>query len=99
MPARSPMGAISGRPADLRTVMVAGGTAGVLATPAGAMKVGDEIVSVSRFTTATFAPGTDITAEFITPVAVVDQINNTGGSNTTGQLLLVTYARANVKLG
>jgi hypothetical protein len=95
MPTRAPLTQISGRPRDVKTMHVAGGVAGILACPAGTIKVGDEIVSVSRFTTATFVPGTDLTAEFISPVTVADQISNVGGTSTAGQLLLVVYATRN----
>lgn len=98
MPAKSPLTSIGGKPRNLKTIMVAGGAAGVLAAPAGSLAVGDEIISVARFTTATFAPGTDLTAEFVSAmggtgtVSTADQISNAGGTATTGQLLLVTYA-------
>lgn len=98
MPATPPQTQESGRSVDLRTCFVAGGVAGVLASPAGAFAVGDEIQSVARFTTATFAPGTDLTSQFVTTITVVDQINNTGGSSTAGQLLFVTYYRRNARL-
>jgi hypothetical protein len=101
MPAISALTSLGGKPRDLKHVYVAGGAAGVLAAPAGSLALGDEIISVSRFTTATFAPGTDLTAEFITAmggdgvVRTVDSISNLGGTATTGQLLLVTYASRN----
>jgi hypothetical protein len=98
MPKLAPITQVSGRPRDLKTMFVAGGVAGVLACPAGSIKVGDEIVSVARFTTATFVPGTDLTAEFVNVAAVADQIDNTGGSSTAGQLLLVTYATRNSRM-
>lgn len=104
MPAEAPLSSWGGKPRDLRTVFVAGGVAGALATPAGAFNIGDEIISVARFTTATFAPGTDLTAEFLTgtgggtgKVTIADTISNVGGSSTAGQLLLVTYARKNAR--
>lgn len=89
---------MGGKPRNIKTVFVAGGAAGNLAAPAGSLAVGDEIISVARFTTATFAPGTDLTAEFIAAmggtgtVTTAAQISNTGGTSTAGQLLLVTYA-------
>lgn len=99
MPTQSPLSNTSAKPRNLKTVFVAGGAAGVLAAPAGSFAVGDEIIRVARFTTATFAPGTDITSEFLTAtgagrgvITVADQISNLGGSSTAGQLLLVTYA-------
>lgn len=98
MPAISPLTSIGGKPRNVKTVFVAGGAAGVLSSPAGSLAVGDEIISVARFTTATFAPGTDLTAEFISAmggtgtVTTATQISNLGGSSTAGQLLLVTYA-------
>lgn len=103
MPTQSPITRMSGKPGDMKGVFVAGGVAGVLAAPAGTFKVGDEIIYVARFTTATFAPGTDLTAEFITAmggsgvVSVADQISNLGGTSTAGQLLLVTYATRNAR--
>lgn len=104
MPVEAPLSSIGGKPRDVRTVFVAGGAAGNLAAPAGSFNIGDEIISVARFTTATFAPGTDLTSEFLTgtgggtgKVTVADQISNTGGSSTAGQLLLVTYARKDTR--
>lgn len=104
MPAAYPLTSMGGKPRDVRSVFVAGGAAGALAAPAGSFNVGDEIISVSRFTTATFAPGTDLTAEFLTgtgngtgKVTVADTINNTGGTSTAGQLLLVIYARQGLR--
>lgn len=98
MPATPPQTQESGRNVDQRTVFVAGGAAGLLGTPSGSILPGDEIQSVARFTTATFAPGTDLTSQFVSPVVVADQINNTGGTSTAGQLLLVTYYRRNARL-
>jgi hypothetical protein len=95
MPATSPINTLAGKPRDLKTMWVAGGAAGVLACPAGTIKATDEIISVARFTTATFAPGTDLSAEF--SVNAADSIKNTGGTATTGQLLLVTYATRHPK--
>jgi hypothetical protein len=98
MPTQSPLSNTGAKPRNLKTVFVAGGAAGVLAAPAGSMAVGDELVSVARFTTASFAPGTNLTAEFLSAmggtgrITTADQISNLGGTATTGQLLLVTYA-------
>jgi hypothetical protein len=99
MPTQSPLSSTGAKPRNLKTVFVSGGAAGNLAAPAGSLAVGDEIISVARFTTATFAPGTNLTAEFITAtgagrgvITTADQISNTGGTSTAGQLLLVTYA-------
>lgn len=103
MPAQSPLTSFGGKPRDLKTVFVAGGVAGVLAGPAGSLAVGDEVISVARFTTATFAPGTDLTAEFLVAmggtgvVTVATQISNLGGTSTAAQLLLVTYATRNAR--
>jgi len=99
MPAESPLSRLGGKPGDLACMYVAGGAAGVLACPAGTIGVGDEVICVSRFTTATFAPGTDITSEFLTAMGgtgkctVALQISNLGGSSTAGQLLCVLYAK------
>lgn len=101
MPAQSPLTSFGGKPRDLKTVFVAGGVAGALAAPAGSLAVGDEVISVARFTTATFAPGTDLTAEFLAAmggtgvVSTAATISNAGGTSTAGQLLLVTYASRN----
>ena len=96
MPTQSPITQVSGRPVDLKTMFVAGGVAGPLACPAGTILSTDEIVSVARFTTADFTPGTDLTDEF--SVTDDDEIDNTGGTSTANQLLLVTYATRNSRL-
>ncbi len=96
MPTKSPITRISGKPGDVKTMFVAGGVAGALACPAGTILADDEIISVARFTTASFAPGTDLTDEFT--VTDDDEIDNTGGTSTAGQLLLVTYATRNSRL-
>lgn len=96
MPTLSPITRISGKPGDVKTMFVAGAVAGALACPAGTIGANDEIISVARFTTATFAPGTDLTAEF--SVTAADTISNVGGTSTAGQLLLVTYATRNSRL-
>jgi hypothetical protein len=103
MPAVAPLTSFGGKPRHLKTTFVAGGAAGVLSGPAGTLAVGDEVISVARFTTATFAPGTDLTAEFITAmdgtgvVSTATQISNLGGTSTAAQLLLVTYATRDVR--
>lgn len=94
MPTLSPIPTIGDSPRNIKTMWVAGGVAGVL-TCTG-IKVGDRIISVARFTTASFAPGTDLTAEFKNPAVVVNQIDNTGGTSTAAQLLLVTYGTRDV---
>lgn len=104
MPAISRLTSIGGKPRNLKHAYVAGGAAGALAAPAGSFALGDEIIHVARFTTATFAPGTDLTNEFITAmggtgvVTTADTISNLGGTSTAGQLLLVTYAARDARM-
>lgn len=72
----------------LQTDLVAGGAAGNLTLTGVA--VGDELVFVGRFSTAAaIATLTDLTAEF--SITATNTINNTGGTATTGDTLMVIW--------
>lgn len=72
----------------IQTDLVAGGAAGNLTLTGVA--VGDELVFVGRFSTAAaIATLTDLTAEF--SITATNTINNTGGTATTGDTLMVIW--------
>jgi len=72
----------------LQVDLVAGGAAGNLTLTGVA--VGDELAFVGRFSTAAaIATLTDLTAEF--SVTAANTINNTGGTATTGDTLMVIW--------
>lgn len=88
MPASQTPSSGSIAPTQLKSLFVAGGAAGAL-TCTGIKANRDKIISVARFTTATFAPGTDLTSQF--SISADDTITNLGGTATTGQLLYVLW--------
>lgn len=69
---------------------IAGGAAG--AHTLTGIKIGDRIVAVWAFVTVTSNMQTviDITAEFL-PVTADDTIDNTGGTDTTADFLVILY--------
>jgi hypothetical protein len=72
----------------IKVTLVAGGAAGNL-TLTG-IATGDELSFVGRFSTAAaIATLTDLTAEF--SVTAANTINNTGGTATTGDTLMVVW--------
>jgi hypothetical protein len=72
----------------VKVTLVAGGAAGNL-TLTG-IAVGDELSFVGRFSTAaSIATLTDLTAEF--SITAGNTINNTGGTATTGDTLMVVW--------
>lgn len=72
----------------VKVTLVAGGAAGNL-TLTG-IAVGDELSFVGRFSTAaSIATLTDLTAEF--SITATNTINNTGGTVTTGDTLMVVW--------
>lgn len=89
--------AIAVTPGTTKTAVISGGTAGAL-TVTG-LAASDELVSVIRFDVAsdsgTSATGNkvqdviDLTSEF--SVSAANTIDNTGGTNTTGDKLMVIY--------
>lgn len=70
----------------LKQTVAAGGAAGDI-TVTG-IAVGDQLISVVNLT-----DGTDVTSEF--SITAADTINNTGGTATTGDVLLVLYNDVN----
>lgn len=68
---------------SLRTRVIAGGAAGNL-TVTG-IAVGDELKAVQRVDAA----AANIVSEFT--ISAANTINNTGGTNTTGHVLLVIW--------
>jgi hypothetical protein len=73
---------------NLKQALIAGGAAGNL-TVTG-IKTTDHLVSVVVFTTAAaIATAANLTAEF--SITALNTINNTGGTATTNNAVLVTY--------
>lgn len=75
-------------------VMVAGGTAGDHTVDEA--DVGDAVVNVQRVTfdaSAVITSTTDLTTEFESPVEEDGKINNSGGTNSTDAVLLITLAK------
>lgn len=76
-----------------------GGTAGDH-TVVGGIEDGDAIQQVLRITlvtgasTTTISSSADLTSEFTDPVESDNTINNDGGTNTTGAILVCIYADA-----
>jgi hypothetical protein len=84
---------------NLRQCVLAGSTAGAFATPASVgVEVGDTIqqvlrirLKVSSTSLCTLSSCVDLTSEFVNPVDTADQVENTGGTNSTNALLLVLF--------
>ena len=99
MPIRSPATKSSSRP-NIAFKFANGAAAGnVTVTGIGA---NDEIISViavglTEGTPNTFTGIADLTSEFT--ISAANQINNTGGTSTSGKLLLVTYWPRPAQLG
>lgn len=76
-------------PLEIKTAVVAGGVAGNITVTGIATE--DTLVSVIRFTGGgvDVTDVEDLTSEFT--ITAADTINNTGGTNTTGDKLLVIY--------
>lgn len=92
MPVKSPIPTINGRNADERSRWIAGGAAGNLACTG--ILADDYLIEVGGFSLTEGTPNTttprNLTAEFT--ISAADQINNTGGTNTTGFTLYVRWA-------
>lgn len=68
----------------IRHIVIAGGAAGALATVTG-IALGDRLIAVID----TSAAGPNLASEFT--VTAADTIDNTGGTDTTGMILLVVW--------
>lgn len=82
------------QPSSLRQVVISGGAAGDLAVTG--IDPHDSLVAVQRFVGAGVAVTdvADLTSEFT--ITAVDTINNTGGTNTTGDKLVVWWIDRNL---
>jgi hypothetical protein len=79
---------VPGAKYDLKQSVISGGAAG--AHTVTGIAVGDELVSVMEFATAaSIATLTDLTSEFT--ISDTDEIDNTDGTATTSDALLVTW--------
>lgn len=97
MPKNSPIPVSNADPALLKFALIVGGAAGNL-TVAG-IKAGDKLKFVGGSTVAspTFTPTGDLTAQFT--ITADNTINNTGGSATTGALLLIVWVTRSTQIG
>ena len=76
------------------TAIISGGAAGAHALPGGGpLDTGDDLLSV-RHVSADLVTNADLTAEF--SITGSNTIDNTAGTDTTGDFLVVTWAEANV---
>lgn len=78
---------------NLKIGVGAGGTAGNH-TISGGIEDGDAIQQVLRVTLSSdeYSSGADLTSEFTDPCASDNTISNSGGTNTTGALLVCIFA-------
>lgn len=81
---------ISGHPYTFAQAVVPGDAAGDHTVPG--IRDGDQLVAV-RHVSADFVTNNDLTAEFSIPAGSARTINNAAGTNTTGDFLVVAFAR------
>lgn len=79
---------------NLKVVPISGGAAGDH-TVTG-IKTTDKLISVIHWTPTTLVPA-DLTSEFT--ISAANTINNTGGTDTSGDFLLVYYSQAHARGG
>ena len=79
---------ISGYDRTVAVAVIPGGPAGAHAIPGDLDASGDELVSVVEDAAGVL---TDRTAEF--SISAHNEIDNTAGTDTTGDFLIVTYAK------
>jgi len=80
----------SGHPYLISQSVRPGGAAGDHQVPS--IRAGDTLVSV-RHVSGDFVTNADLTSEFSIPAGTVETINNAAGTDTTGDFLIVTFAR------
>lgn len=85
-----PLPTFSGHPFLISTSVRPGAAAGDHQVPS--IHDGDTLVSV-RHVSADFVTNADLTAEFSIPSGSVETINNAAGTDTSGDYLIVTFAR------
>lgn len=83
---------LSGFPRPIATAIVPGGAAGNHKV-VGDLRAGDSLISV-RHVSADLVTNADLTAQFTIPAASNATINNAAGTDTTGNFLIVTWAKA-----
>lgn len=83
---------LSGFPRTIATAIVPGGAAGNHQVP-GDLQAGDDLISV-RHVSGDLVTNADLTAEFTIPAGSNATINNAAGTVTTGDFLVVTWAKA-----
>lgn len=75
----------------IKTRCIAGGAAGNLSCPG--VSVGDQLLGIVGFKLTEGTPNTMTPGGFLSEftITAADTINNTGGTNTTGYVLFVTF--------
>jgi len=86
------MPTISGFPRPISTAIVPGAPAGSHDVP-GALAAGDTLLAVTRVTDADPPVASDLTAEFSIPASTAKTIDNAAGTDTSGDFLVVTWAK------
>lgn len=84
---------ISGHPRRIESVVIPGGAAGEHAEIPGNLRAGDQLISV-RHVSSDFVTNADLTAEFSIVAGKHGAIDNTAGTNSTGNFLIVTWSPA-----
>ena len=87
------MPTLSGFSRTITTAIVPGGAIGAHAVP-GDIEDGDALIAVTQLTDADPPVPTDLTAEFAISAGENGQVENTT-TDTTGDFLVVTWAKAN----
>ncbi|WP_425154699.1 hypothetical protein [Candidatus Palauibacter sp.] len=82
---------LEGLPRAVAVAVVPGGAVGAHALQADLDAAGDALISV-RHVSADLGTNDDLTAEF--SITGYNEIDNTGGTDTTDDYLVVTYAKA-----
>jgi len=84
------MGTLSGFPRDVGITVIAGGPAGTHRIDGDLDPSGDVLLSV-RHVSSDLTTNADLTAEF--SVSGLNEIDNSAGTDTTGDFLVVSYAQ------
>lgn len=82
---------LRGLPRNVAVTVVPGGAAGAHVLD-GALDASGAVLLSVRHVSGSFGTNADLTSEFT--VTALNTISNVGGTDTTGDFLVVTYARA-----
>ncbi|MBN9333869.1 hypothetical protein [Devosia sp.] len=86
------MPTITGLSVPITCCTIPGGVAGEHKVH-GNLKPGDTLISVERLTPGTPITRADLTAEFSISATKAGVVSNTGGTNTTGGFLHISWAK------